>query len=729
MPPTAQDKIILDGALGLETNTSQHSGDPHTFRIFRDLVTDVGRRIVKRDGRGSTLGSVAGIEIQALHEYVYTDPTTGAESYHTLGAINGGSYIYRWNFVTTWTGQTLPFTPTSGGKWGFCNADNSVFAFNGIDALLIGRQTAPNTITWRTAGIDAPTFAPTYSLNATDIPVSYLTTGFTVTTVTGDATVTASGAGFTTGSSWNGKRIVINGNAYVVLSVTDSSHLELTEGFKEVGAAGLSWTVYPGVGDWDDIAPQYRFSYYNPTTGHASNPSPILQVTETFQVGRTIVITIPASAENQAAYLNGYTQIQLFRTPKSAGVPVALNEKLANVNSAVTTIQYIETATKFRDTYLTDFQAPLLNYKPPAGISSMAFQQERGWAVHRPSGRVIFTPTDVEVDFGVAIECWPPLYRRQPASAPRAVSKKGGKSSTDSLIIQTSGDVYSMEGYGSTTFNPYSLELRGSGSYLGASAVVDGQLVIYYADNRMMVMREDVAQKIQDRLNAVRPSLIANVRVHWFAANSRNYVLLSIPSTGASTANDYTYVFDLDLGGGPIYEWNFGVSAFATVHDPTTLQLQLFAGTPSGAVYRLFSGSHRDAGVDFVPVLRTALFRGDELRSDIKYVKIFVNDPQLTTGALTAWTGVLYLNEQTNAAATNGEAVAITFRQPDYRTQSAQGRELIWTPTLSLRSTAKVCQLDITFPTADADLWIEQIIIGSDIDQVTMSGQRGGAQA
>src|SRR4051812_5012990 len=101
MPPAAKDTITLDGSLGLETNVSQHSGDPHSFRIFKDVVTDVGHRIVKRDGKGATLGSVAGTEIQALHEYVFVDPVNGVESYHVLGAIDGGFFIYRWNFVST----------------------------------------------------------------------------------------------------------------------------------------------------------------------------------------------------------------------------------------------------------------------------------------------------------------------------------------------------------------------------------------------------------------------------------------------------------------------------------------------------------------------------------------------------------------------------------------------------------------------------------------------------
>lgn len=741
--PAAHQTIEIDGSLGLETNVSNHSGDPKSFRVFRDLVTDVGHRIVKREGRGPTLGNVANTEIQAIHEYIYVDPTTGAESYHTIGAINAGSYIYRWNGVSTWTGQALPIAPTSGGQWGFCNAGNSVLAFNGVDQMLIGQQTAPNTITWRIAGVSAPSFAPTYSLTSHNAPYNV----GTVTATQGSVTVTGAvpaiwgPIGQSTPVGMDGGQIVINGNAYSIALVTVAGNgttiapvLTLTEGFKEVTSAGLVYGINWGVGSWNDIAQQYCFSYIDPITGHVSNPSPLLQVTETFQQFRTITVTIPASAENQAAYLNGYTQIQLFRTPKNAGVMVALNEKLNNVNSAVATIVYIETVTKFADTYLNDFQAPLLNYPPPTGICSMCFQQGRLFGVRRLDGHVYFTPIGVEVDFGRAIECWPPKYRLE-IQAPRAVFEVGGQSATDSLVVQTSRGDFSLDGYSNVTFNPYKLQTRRSGSYLGAAADVDGQLVEFYADMRLMVMRQDVAQKIQDRLNLVKPSLVSKVRLHWFAANQRNYLLLSVPSSGASTANDYTYVFDLDLQGGPIYEWNFGVSAFATVHDATTLQLQLFAGDSTGAIYRLFSGNHQDAGANFAPTLLTGLWRAEESKEAFKYVKIFVNDSQVVSGENTAWTGTLLINEQTNPSAANGEATALVFRQLDYRFQSAQGRELIADLAMSERWKSKVFQLAITFPNVNADLWIEGIIITSDIDQMLavhpMSGlpMLGGIQA
>lgn len=732
---TAEIKIELDGSGALETNVSPHAGDlvktlsgaaptsAKQFRVFKDVITNVAHQIVKRDGKGSSLGSIAGTEVQVIHEYVYVDPTTGVETYHVLGAINGGSYIYRWDGATTWSGQTLPITPTAGGKWFFCNAGNSVFAMNGIDALLIGIQTGPTTITWRTAGVDAPTFAPTYSLTTNNPSVSNLSTGFTVSCTQGVTTVTASGAGFTTGASWVGKKIVINGNYYTISSVTNTTHLELTEGFKETTASGLSWTVYPGVGDWGSVAPQYCFSYYNPTTGHCSLPSPVLQVTEQNQFGRTITLTIPGSAQNTTAYNNGYTQIQIFRSPANAGILVAINEKETN-NNAGTAITFVETSTTFLDTYLIDLEPPTLTRKPPSGLSAMVFHQGRGWGIHKPSGTIRFTPLSVEVDFGVAVESWPALYKRDIPSIPRGLVVIGGDSSADSLVIQTARGDYSIDGADSTSFAPYRLTTRRTGGNLFGATDVDGNLVQFYADKRLFLMSTDLAQKIQNRLDSISDANVSKARLHWFSAKSRNFLLLSIPSSGGSSANDYTYVFNLDKDG-DIYEWNFGVSALATVHDASTLALKLIVGDSTGATYQLLAGSTQDSGSNFAPTLRTSLLRWPEERAILKYVTLFVNDPQLTGPAgqerQTLWTGYVYLNEQTNTGATDGTAVAMTFRQKAYTKQSAQGNELTWNPSIGLRHLSKVFQLDITFPSVNAALLIDKIIIGFDVDQTVAS--------
>jgi hypothetical protein len=789
---TAQQTITLDGSYALETNVSAHSGDAKTYRVFLDWITDVKRRIVKREGRGNTLGSVAGTEIQSLHEFTHVNPVSGAETYHILGAIDGGGYIYKWDGVSTWNAQTLPITPTAGGVWGFATigSPSALLAFNGKDQLLIARQaaatvatltsvgttatatsptphpfvtgetvnhagaspaayngdyvvtvtspttwtytfaggtspaTAPNgtiraetaKLVWRLAGQAAPTFAATYDLTSNDDDVNSTGTGTTVSITKGSKIVNNSGTSFApglVGGAWNNDRIEINSIPYTIASVGTSSQLTLTEEVREETASGLSWTVYPGVGNWD-VGPQYTWAYYNEDTGHCSNPAPILQVTERNQFGRTITLTIPGSSENLAAWNNGYRKIRIFRTAKNAGVPVAINELTANVNSAVTAITYIETATKFADTYLTFIVAPSLNRPPPVGIASVVYHQGRGWLMVPREGKLYFTPLQVEMPIGVAIESVPLFYQRDMGGM-RGLFLVGGASSADSLIIQTSHGDFSVDGFSSTTFALYRLPTRDSGSYFGAGTSVGRSLVEFYADKRLMAGPDnDLARVVQDRLTLVRDSLISKVRLHWFSARNYNLLILSIPSGPASTANDYTYVFDLDRpddrGGYAVYEWGFGISAMATVHNSATKALELFIGNSAGAIFRLFSSTYQDAGANYVPVLKTSLLRFPEGKWKIKFINIYLDD----TGAALTWTGRLFINEQTNPAATDGTSTALAFRVPDYRTQSAQGRKHTVDFTKSTRTEAEVFQIEITGPTSAAVYAIEKIVIGYD---------------
>lgn len=786
----AQETITLDGEYALETNVSAHSGDAKTFRVFRDLATDVKRRIIKREGLGATLGSVAGTEIQSLHEFTHVNPVSGAETYHILGAIDGGGYIYRWNGISTWVAQSLPITPTPGGTWGFATigSPSALLTFNGKDQLLIARQaastvtltsaattatatsstphpfvtgetvtidgalpvayngsyvvtvtstttftyvfaggtspaTAPNgtiraetaKLVWKVAGQAAPTFAATYTFAGSDAAVTSTITGTTVSITKGLKIVNNSGTPFApglVGGAWNNDRIEINSIPYIIASVGTASQLTLTEEVREEMASGLSWAVYPGVGNWD-IGPQYTWAYYNEDTGHCSNPAPILQVTERNQFGRTITLTIPGSAENLAAWNNGYRKIRIFRTAKNAGIPVAINELIANVNSAVTAITYVETATKFADTYLTFVEAPHLNRPPPVGIASVVYHQGRGWFMVPREGKMYFTPLSVEMAIGVAIESVPLFYYRD-LGGMRGLFLVGGASSADSLIIQTSHGDYSVDGFNSTTFAIYRLPTRDSGSYFGAGTSVGSDLVEFYADKRLMAGQSDLARVVQDRLTLVRDSLISKVRLYWFSARNYNLLILSLPSGPASTANDYTYVFDLDRpdprGGFAVYEWNVGISAMATVHNSTTKALELFVGNSAGAIFRMFSTTYQDAGANYVPSLKTSLLRFPERVGRIKFVNLYLDD----AGAALTWTGRLFINEQTNSGATDGTSTALSFRVPDYRTQSAQGRKHTVDFTESQRTEAEVFQIEITGPTTSGSFAIEKIVIGYD---------------
>lgn len=782
-------RIVLDGSHGLTSNVSQHSGGRGDFVVFRDVITDVADRIVKRDGKGTTLGSVAGSEIQVIHEYIFTNPVDGTTYTHVLGAINAGNYIYdSINSGASWTGQTLPIAPTQGGRWFFCNAGvNSVLAVNGRDAALIGSQAftrvqltsvmtvaaattvditgAPiphpfvngetlvingaspaayngsyvitvltattfqytfaggsspatgdigataNRVVWRKAGQAAPSVAPTYSLATADPPYN---TG-TVSMTQGSPAVAGIGTTFTAGMA--GKDMSINGVDYTILAFVNATSLTLTENFKEATAT-YAYNIFRGVGDWI-TGPRYVYAFRNPSTGHLSNVSPVLEITEQNQFGRTITITIAGSAENTAAFNNGYTQIQLFRTALNAYTLVALNEFLAN-NNAGSAIVYTETVAKFSDAYLTDLLAPFdQNGVPPIGLSCLVSHLDRLWGIGF-DGRLRFTPAPFELSYGVAIEAWPtvPQFARVVPAPPSGLLIVGGASVSEAIVIQTAKGDYSIDGFDPLTFSLFRLKTRHSGGFLYSASTVDGALIEFYRDKRLLYLptryntlqapeSDDVGRVIQDKLSLVSDALLSKVRLHWFAAKNRNFLLLSVPSSNASTANDYTFVWDLDKGF-IAYEWNAGFSAFATVHDATTGEVQLWAGDSTGAVYRLLGGGAQDAGANFQPVIKTTILRplAVESWSNLSYVELYVKD------VTNPWTGRVYIHEQSWTGATDGTVTPFTFRVAPPKSQSAQGKKLIWTASESIRTRSEAIQLEVTFPLENAPNWIEQIVIG-----------------
>jgi hypothetical protein len=782
MSRTSDIRIGIDGSKGLISNVSQHNGPRGSFVEFRDVVTDLANRIVKRDGKGPTLGNVSGHEVEAMKEYVFTDFATGAAYYYVLGAIDAGTYIYATiNGGATWGGQTLPITPTPGARWFFCPADNRIFAVNGRDQMLVGSQayasitltsvattatatsdaphpfsngetviiagsliaayngpqvvtvTSPTSFTfpfaggaspatgnisatvqrliWRLAGQAAPTVPPVYSLALHDPPYN---TG-SVSMVNGSAAILGIGTTFL--ASMAGKTITINGVAYTILSWTDATHMTLTANFAEATAA-YSYNIFVGVGTWLAQPPRYAFSFYNPVTGHSSNVSPVLDVTEQNQVARTVTVTITGSPENTAAYANGYTQIQLFRSANNGFTLIALDEKLAN-NNAGLNIVYIETATKFADTFLSTELAPFdSNDPPPAGISCLVFHQDRFFALGI-DGRLRFSLAAFEQQFGRAVESWPnvPQFARV-LQQPSGMLVIGGSSTSEAIVIQTALGDFSIDGFDPLTYTVFRLKTRGSGGFLYSATSVDGALCEFYRDKRLILLpiryntlmppqQSDIGAVIQDKLNQVRDSLLSKARLYWFAAKSRNLILLSVPSTGTSTANDYTFVFDLD-NGGVVSEWNAGFSCFATVHDPTTGELQLWAGDSTGAAYRLLGGNNQDAGANFQPVVKTSILRPfeDESWAELAYILLYVHD------ATNAWTGRLFIHEQTNTGATDGTVSAIAFKAAATKSQAAQGKLLEWVPSHSIRARSNAFQSEVTFPSENAPNWIERIVFG-----------------
>jgi hypothetical protein len=700
-PATPLEPIVFDGRNPLVSDVNAHLGpDERYFVEVRDLVFRANRRIQKRNGK-SVIGGNAGARITAMHAFTHYDSSGNPThmKYRTFGtAIQAAS-------GTLWGSMTLPYSPTSAAPWVFANHGGRVFAVNGKEAMIVSNGLAADA--WREVGQVAPAVAPAYSLTANDAPVTNTTTGTTVSCTKGSAVVNCTGASFTTGTSWVGKRITIDGRNYEIAAVGATNQLTLNEGFKEETSAGLSWRVYRGIGDWEE-GPQYAFAYYNPTTGHVSNISPILQVTEKKQVGRTVTVTIAASAAHQSAYQAGYTKIQLFRTPLNGAQLVALNEQLNNVNSAVTTITYVETATKFADTYLTKLPAEqTIRRKPvdaagnPLKFVAVASYKGRLWAITR--NRLYWCASTDEVPlWGVGEECWPAQFSREIPEAFGLVVI-GQEGYNDRLVIITADGDYTIEGYDNRDIEVFPLRKRPSGGFAGGATVADGRLVELYRDRRLIDSQYgDLAAQVQNRFNDIPASLTTACRLHWFALNQRDILIASIPGSSASVDVDTLMVVDFTL-----QRWSefviSGITAFATVKDANG-SLELWVGDASGNTWCIsYPGIWTDNGSNFAPQLKTCVMRfGRQVR--LSHAQAFISDAAQT------WTLKMFLNEQTSEAATDKSYKAVTLAAARHQSQSAQGRELVWVPTLKDRVSAEAFQFALVCPSTNTDLYIDKLV-------------------
>lgn len=693
-------EIEFDGRNPLVSDISAHTDLEERFFVeVKDLVYRANRRLQKRNGK-TAIGASAGARITAMHSF--THYTAGGVptymKYRTYGQVIQAAS------AAVWAAMTLPYTPTSGAQWVFCNHQGRVFGVNGNEALIVSDGLAADA--WREVGQVAPLVAPAISLTANDPLVTNTSTGTTVTGTKGSPLVDCTGASFVTGAPWVGKKIDIDGRRYEIAAVGATNQLTLTEDFKEETSAGLAWTVYPGVGEWE-TGPQYAYAFYNPTTAHISNISPIFQVVETKQVGRTITVTIAGSAAINAAYNAGYTQIQLFRTALNGSVLVALNEKLTS-NNTTTNITYVETAAKFADTYLTKLTADQVIRRKPVDDSGNALKfiaiasyRSRLWAITRE--RIYWSASDDEVPlWGVPEECWPAKFSR-PIPEGFGLVVIGEEGYTDRLVIQTAEGDYTVEGWDNRDIDVYPLRRRGSGGFLGGATVADGRLVELYRDQHLFDYGAgDIAAQIQNRLNDIPDSLATYSRVHWFALKQRDYLLASIPGSSSSVDVDTLMIYDYKLQKWQEHRFSPGFTAFATVKSSTG-SLELWAGDTAGNVWRISDPAvWTDNGTNYAPSVKTGVIRFGS-RVALASVQVFAST---ATGT---WTLKMFTDEQTSEAATDKTYKTVALAAARHFGQSAQGRELVWTPILSDRASAEAFQFILGLPETNGDLWIDKI--------------------
>lgn len=715
----AEETLEFDGNNKVRSNVSVHSSRPvyesirdqtgrYPFVELIDLVTDAANRIRKRRGIGTTIGTLPASCV-ALHEFERVDPSTGVATLWQFAAT--AAEIHLWDGAAFGLVPTLPITPT-GTYWQFLNFENRCFVVNGKNQMVVFDGDFING-PFHLAGQVAPAAVLTYSLGG----------GYSNGTLS--ATNGAKGITGVIPAIWtgmDGKFIDINGIRYTIDTITVNGNgttvapqANLIETFKEATAGGMTYVIHNGVMSWHN-PPRYGASYFNPTTGHSSDISPILQLTEKEQTGVTPTVTLAGSAANMAAYNAGYTQIAFFRSFLEGTTMVEINTTVNNRNDGLN-IVFTETATTGKNTALTNNIAPQnTNLPPPIGITAIAAWMGRIFGLLLSTVQtnyypgLYFTPIRPEVTFGVAEECWPGRYTRSGVDRPRGLISTGSDTIANGIIIQSVNGDWTIEGYDNFTFTPpHRIGTRQSGGFLFGAIDVGGQLVQIYKDKRIIHGGEDLGAPIQDKLNALPAQFLSGARTIRFSYEDDNYLLISATKTGS--VNNYTLVYDYDQQ--TFYEWTVGFTAFAETHDTATDALVLWGGRSSGKVHKLIQAGVfvDDAATQYQPSFRTAPIRFDT-RKLTRRVHIFVNG---AGGAAAIAALTWQLNYRLDKDVVNaGAGRTVTFKPAVTGRQSEDG-ELVYdfeSPVVWNASDYRVI-----FPLTSGDLYVEKMLVVIDDEQ------------
>lgn len=700
----ALQKLEFGTNRGLVSNQTAHDCDPQSFVTYLDVMNDVAGRRSKRPGKGSAKGANAGFEISALHEFARTDPTTGIVTYYIFRTFN--TKIQRWTGAA-WTDTVLPsdYGSVTSAAWVFKNFNNRCFAVNGPNHFIYfdGSTGPTDGREWYYVGVDASPFAAGYSpLTGTEY-----TTGSVAIT---QGTPNLVGTGTTWVVGYNGKFIDILGVRYTIATVNSTTTITLKENYKGTTVAGAGYAIFTGLMDWSE-PPKYTYCYRNSRTSHLSNPAPITQVSEKDQAGRTITLT--GIAYSAAAYKNGYDQIVIFRTPKNGATLVQIGNggTIANANSAGSTT-FTETFSApetYLDRDLLSAEVPKFNYRPvdgsgnPLGFTSLGEWSGRLFAIAPRSSLVYFSGAPEEIPLGMPEECWPPKYTIR-CSEPKGMIEVGTGGDGDSLIIHTAFGDRAVVGYDPLSFRARRIETRKTEGFQGGSTVVNGSLVELHRDKRLIDYGQgkDLGREIQDRLLACSAAAFTKSRIAWHSYGDRDLLFVSVPKAGGSASNDGTFIYDYDLE--ERAEWSVGFSSFVTIHNTSSGELELWAGTPAGDVFRLMDPSvFTDAGANIVPQFKSATWRpfGENGRGELQWIQIFTSEGG-------AFVGKIYLDEEPNLTDPDARGVTLAFTLNSTETQTAKGKKRTWKPAKPYNFNA--LNLEILFPSTAANIQIEKII-------------------
>lgn len=234
-------------------------------------------------------------------------------------------------------------------------------------------------------------------------------------------TWTSTTSAFDNSGAWDGKTIVIEGVSYTIDTVVTTATLKTTTNGPVGALVNKDFKVFYGNLSWTVTPPKYAYAYYNPDTGHITNLSPVLTLTEQDISNANVNLQgIPGTNDPV------YTRIVIFRTGSDGGdlFPLKLDPGhggTATVNASDFMIENTYVGVKtYRDgqpdvklgQILGAIVGPTLNNPPPTGIRFTAYWDGRVWFVDpaRP-WELGYSGSPTQNPLGVPEECFPARNR------------------------------------------------------------------------------------------------------------------------------------------------------------------------------------------------------------------------------------------------------------------------------------------------------------------------------
>jgi hypothetical protein len=435
---------------------------------------------------------------------------------------------------------------------------------------------------------------------------------------------------------------VISGEQFV-LTTAYTGPTAFQTGFIRMFFGELSWT---GQG------PQYAYAYYDPITGHVSNASPILQITEQDQPGVNVELTniMPSVVSDQ----DRFTQIIIFRTLLAGGAvlfPISTAfvegdfEHVANSGGAKT---YTDDNPDSALLVAGGLQAPITTNRKPPIFTHMAYWDTRLWGnpVEDPSA-VVFSGDPVQVPFGVPEESFPSTNQlRVPADDGRVT---GMQLIGSTLVVATERYSYFVDGNNELN---YRLTRFGSGTYgvgdyqmfeLPGDTSETASAVLYLGrDSRLYLMApaygnvcvsDPIANIIKEAIG-IESTQFYLARVHYFTAPNQRLAIISLPPSVANPSGLVVmYDFDRKIWF-QCYARNLAgdivrPQAFATIYGGTRPVDLIFAA--GGNVYAWMRNDDATPGpADAYLELPVLDFGQPKYRKQIAFVRLYTNAPDFT---------------------------------------------------------------------------------------------------